>query len=309
MAGDFTAKHLPWYKENIVPDDELNYYLSTKKTGMWMTTGVYKYFTISPQTDLGNKLRVLCSGILMAKKIRRIPVNTWEQWKEFFVETDKLRCDGLKVDYILSEWIPGDYWYQFQNSEQKKWKSVKIEKIGGDFGVLRSLRLEKYQNILLETSLGGAIQSDHAGGDDKKELSQIYQEYFIVRDKYQDILDCMEDIDIGVYIQRGNFLKYFPESEQSLKEIVNWILRIFEDKENKSLVILGNDSEFISEIQGKIKEIEVIKLDLNFGKEMEFIHFLILAIKCKRIYGTPKYSMVREAGLFRGKFHYGEILS
>jgi len=35
VAGNFTAKHLPWYKESIVPDEEINYYNINTQCSFW----------------------------------------------------------------------------------------------------------------------------------------------------------------------------------------------------------------------------------------------------------------------------------
>lgn len=35
MAGDFTSKHLPWYKETIVPNEEIAYYNSKSSCSFW----------------------------------------------------------------------------------------------------------------------------------------------------------------------------------------------------------------------------------------------------------------------------------
>jgi hypothetical protein len=35
IAGDFTSKHLPWYKDNIVPDDEIVYYNKHSNCSFW----------------------------------------------------------------------------------------------------------------------------------------------------------------------------------------------------------------------------------------------------------------------------------
>lgn len=35
VAGDFSAKHLPWYKDSIVPDEEILFYNNNSKCSFW----------------------------------------------------------------------------------------------------------------------------------------------------------------------------------------------------------------------------------------------------------------------------------
>ena len=74
------------------------------------------------------------------------------------------------------------------------------------------------------------------------------------------------------------------------------------------MVCFSDDKDFIEEFRNSFN-IEVITITEKLESwELAFLEFLILAKKCKQIYGTPNSSFAEEAGLFYGKHHYNKIL-
>jgi len=291
-----------------------------------------KYLIISPQAGLCNRLRALCSGILVAKQTGRIPLHCWYPesgtsnipnvqeikklgFSDFFEPTEKLKLTTPNeislVDQVLTEWIPGDYWYTFQNTAQQRWSTVHRTKVNENLNILTT-NMNNDKVILLESSLSVKLDSDK---DDnfKNQLGKIYEEYFKPQKRFMDMLDTLPDIDIGFSIRRGDLLQYFPEARQEPNAILEWMFKLLKISDAKNICIFSEDHKFIAEFKNKLLEriqINIITLQNNIASwEMGYLEFLVLGIKCKKIYGTPKSSFAEEAGLFRSKFHYDTILT
>jgi len=342
VAGNFTTKHLPWYEDEKIPADELEYYLKTKNVGSWVRANVYaptpskRYLIISPQAGFGNRIRALCAGILVAKQTGRIPLHCWEagssnnkddashlkdikklSYSDYFEDTLPLATLDFKIDLVLTEWAPGDYWYTHQSTAQKKWNISRLVKVGTNLDILNNPELTNYQTILLETSLTTSLTEANGGcknlGIWRQELGKIYEEYFKPKKSFLDMLDALPDIDMGFSIRRGDLLQYFPEARQEPNAILEWMVKLLKIENSKNICIFSEDHKFIAEFKSKLLEriqVNIITLQNNIASwEMGYLEFLVLGIKCKKIYGTPMSSFAEEAGLFRSKFHYNKILT
>lgn len=343
VAGNFTAKHLPWYLAEKIPSEEREFYLKTKNTGAWVQSGIYtlppskRYLIISPQAGFGNRIRALCAGILLAKQTGRIPLYFWEPetgisnsshvsdikrlgWKDYFLQHNDFQQATLqnmpKVDAIFSEWAPGDYWYSFQYTAQQKWKSTKFNKVNLDLNILSSPEYINDEVVLLETSLCVSLSAQAGGCKNTEEfklaLSNIYKTYFEPTSYFSELLSKIPDIDIGISVRRGDLLQYFPEANQDPTAILKWCIGLIKNTEAKNIVIFSADSEFKDDFKAKLKNavsVNFIEVPNLKSWEQAFLEFLILAEKCTKIYGTPMSSFTEEAGLFRGKIHYSKILT
>jgi hypothetical protein len=125
--------------------------LKTETTG----TAKEKWLIISPHAGFGNRLRALCSGIVLAKQLGRTPVHAWfpegEEdvrmhaighhlrqtrrlgWSDYFAATKKFpaideerlrrECKSIKC---YTEWMPGDFWYGEQSRYQRRLANLGI---------------------------------------------------------------------------------------------------------------------------------------------------------------------------------------
>ena len=340
VAGDFTCKHLPWYQDDFMPKDELDYYVKNNLSSCWTPQIARnissRYLIISPQAGFGNRIRALCAGILLAKQINRIPVHAWipdsieSQYThlndikkrtlgDYFVQNNKLPMisENTKIDLVLSEWAPGDYWYQFQNSAQKRWPGNKFIKVQENLNFLSNPKYMNLDNIMLETTLIVKLNPKLGDSENQKkfqeDLSRVYMEYFEVPNKYSKVIEALSDIDLGISIRRGDHWKYFPEANQDPEVIMQWIIKLVQHHKAKKIAIFSEDHKFRDQFKSDLSEkinIEYIEIPSGFESwETGYLEFLALSSKCQRIYGTPMSSFAEEAGLFRGKFHYQKILS
>jgi glycosyltransferase involved in cell wall biosynthesis len=320
------------------------------------------YLIISPQAGFGNRIRALSAGIIAAKQTGRMPLHCWigkspsqfsnqeahlsdtdkSKFTDYFHSTiQEVSPDSFPfIDTVLTEWMPGEYWYAFQNSGQKLWNCTNLIKTGTDLSILKNESLLDKEAILLETTLVTKVDSIN---DQLRSL--VYRQYFGINIKYQLLLDQIPETQIGLSIRRGNHNSYFLEANQDPTEILKWTLSLIKTYNVETIAIFSEDhvfrNSFMLDLEKELKQIDreirftVINTkgpasNTSHGRgltrpsqsspqgefgvglkqwEIAYLEFLTLAIKCQKIYGTPKSSFAEEAGLFRGKFHYRTILS
>ena len=267
-----------------------------------------KILIISPQAGFGNRLRAFASGIAISLRENRKPYYLWKDTKhghlqnlmdftEFFEEKISKARKDIIIDEVLTEWMPGEYWYQFQSEGQREYNYKNIKKI-------RDIFVTDKTNVLLETSLTLDITDD--------QMMHVYKTYFKPRKYYMDMLfQIQNNIDIGISIRRGNLLQYFPEANQSIEDIISWINSSFL---GKTIIIFSDDKNFRNEVKKSLKNVTcLMNVEEIFptlrGYEVAFLEFLILSYNCEKIYGTPKSSFAEHASLFGGKKHYSTVLS
>jgi len=161
-----------------------------------------KWLIISPHAGFGNRLRAVCSGIVLAQQLGRTPVHAWlperEEdvrlhpvehhlretrrlgWDDYFVRTGKIaavdegrlrrECKSLRC---LTEWMPGDFWYAEQSRFQRRLGElgVAVDRVRVSHDVTAAV-LDAVDDtyLLLETSLGVRFTKPHGssntrGGD------------------------------------------------------------------------------------------------------------------------------------------------
>jgi hypothetical protein len=119
------------------------------------STAKKKWLVISPQAGFENRVRAMCSGILLAKQLGRTPVHAWlperdddvvthteiervrntrtRGWNDYFVATKKMRqfdVESLrrecKTITCYTEWMPGDFWYPAQSRCQRHLEALGV---------------------------------------------------------------------------------------------------------------------------------------------------------------------------------------
>lgn len=262
---------------------------------------------ISVQAGFGNRMRALASGIVIAKKENKIPYYIWKDFEhkhllnlrpfeDFFEPSiEKATKENVpEIDKIITEWLPGEGWYNLQSAGQKMWPDCKnITRFTNEYK-------ENANNVLIETSLTFDVTED--------EMITTFQEFFHPKHKYLDLLNKIPQLKIGISIRRGNLLEYFPEAIQDQSNIIDWISNNFKDS---SVVIFSDDWQFRDEVKNKVKNITIYEpIFDNLEKwEIAFMELLILSYKVDTVYGTPKSSFCEIAALIGGKKHYHTILS
>ena len=164
-----------------------------RKVAVTTATKGEKWLIISPQAGFGNRLRAMCSGILLAKKLGRKPVHAWlpeseeeevvrhtkvehlrqtcmRGWTDYFVahqkvpaidyETVRRECKTIKC---YTEWMPGEFWYAAQSRCQRHLAglgvTVDVVRLGEDATSL-VLKDSDAPYLLLETSLSVRASGD-----------------------------------------------------------------------------------------------------------------------------------------------------
>jgi len=222
-------------------------------------------------------------------------------------------CDR-EPEIIYTEWLPFDNWYSLQSFGQMKYikngNKSKLVKIVDD---LPEFQVE---TILIESSLkiNRYIYNNKLYQINKFDLTEIYQKYFIPKQKYKDALASIPNFDIGISIRKNeDFLQIYPESRYMFAP-GNLFLERFIGKllnDGSFLIIFSDDHIFRNELINKLLLIYPNKIYVpNFSFEdweQPLFEFLILAYKCDKIYGTKNSSFAEESSIFSGRYHYNII--
>lgn len=95
-----------------------------------------------------------------------------------------------------------------QSGAQRQWNGYELKQITNVFNGDKEC-------ILLETS--------HVLDVSNEELKKIYDKYFKPKQKFIEKLSIIPKINYCVHIRRGDFLKYFPDANESEEQIVNFL--------------------------------------------------------------------------------------
>lgn len=279
-----------------------------------------KKLIISPQGGLGNRLRAMCSALLVGEILNREVYSAWLPmtlgnspfshvkaiqeigFDNFFESRIPHPEENIVIDSCYSEWLPGDYWYVFQSFAQQKYNAKKISRLGSCADVLFE---DTSETILIETSLP-LILSGYSTKEWNKNLSLTYRKYFIPRAEYLERVYSLPCMDAGISIRRGEFLLYFAEARQEIPSIISWLLNL--KNTYKDIIIFSDEQQTRDYLNREtLSDRDFDRKGLN-PLEQGFVEFLILALRCSNIYGTPKSSFAFEASIY-GAVPYHEVLS
>jgi len=190
-----------------------------------------------------------------------------------------------KVNKVYTEWMPttNPYeWYNFQSYGQKLLQSQTALNLN-----LVHEKMDTSEDFLIETSFINNLSIT------KEDKTRIYNKYFIPRDEFLDEINKVEmnENTIGIVIRKGDFKKFFPETQIDDEIIMNWLNTI-----NSKIVFCSDDKEYEREIREKIKNAIIPNFN---GNDIDFLDFLLLS-KCNKIYGTKNSSFGEEASYFGG---------
>lgn len=280
-----------------------------------------KSLIISPSAGMCNRLRTICSAIVLGEYLNRRIYHAW------FIETDNnfiahhqphvkdmqsISLDNLfitqlemvdkdiLVDNCYTEWLSGEYWNKYQSIAQRNLKVKNpFKKIHTNVDVLLD---DESDVILIETSLELYLSKYKDEWENK--MVEAYQKYFTPLPKYYNIITNLPPKDIAIHMRRTDHLWYVKEANYNLDDVIEWIKKMNGDK-----VVLCDDLDAKKYVCEKLG----ISSDIDVGKELSrweiaFIEFLYMAYKCKKIYGTIGSSFSKQASLLNN-VPYGLILS
>ena len=286
---------------------------------------------ISPQAGLANRLRAINSALILAEISERRLLHCWHPirpghgqahvnliqqcgFEEFFLANEHISAasKGGTVDEVISEWGPGDYWFQQQSSGQQYFNKYATSR---STNVAARILHSGATSILLETTLR-TWPTDHQGIDIR--LPSGHAKYAAIdaykklspRPEYLELLQKVPQSTIGIHLRVGDLLKYCPEARQNLDEVAAWIHRL--SSPNQNIAIFADDSRVLGSL-GLTPDMAAFNnevhrhLDNLLPAQKAFASLLYLAHKCHVIYGTPGSSFSQEASLFGAK-KYGMIL-
>lgn len=255
---------------------------------------------ISPQAGYGNRIRSICSAMLIARQTNRTLYLLWStqedensftkdfmqmksrDWSSYFKPNNNLleinsSSTDLRCNYIFSEWLPNNkQWYPRQSGGQKffldKNPLIPLLPISKNEKCLCS----PIHTILIETSKRIVLDPKYGGCGDQlefdKEMSKIYQMNFIPQDKYIAYMREIPEYNIGISIRRASFELYFNDKCTSKSRIIIWILSLLSKtikSNNPTIIIFSDDHQFRDEIiytliaKFKIKSNYLPKLPIN----------------------------------------------
>ncbi|CAH6420323.1 Hypothetical protein UVM_LOCUS117 [uncultured virus] len=207
---------------------------------------------ISPQAGFANRLRTLCSGVVLARLLGRRPMYYWPGgepslpndpahvvdmrrcgWSVFFAlppEDERFSAatpDNVPaVDGLLSEWLPGERWYPHQCSAAKAWPSAPLlGRLGTNADLLFAKPYCDLEVLMVETSL--QLTTTVSKGADvswwEARMGEVYRELFLPQPRFRELLSAVPTVDVAVHVRRGDLLWYFEKARQSAQDIVDWL--------------------------------------------------------------------------------------
>jgi hypothetical protein len=175
-----------------------------------------KILIISPQAGFSNRIRAICSAIVLGKYLNRKVYHAWlkeedvryishiEDVREIqqFSFGDIFEENNIEpfynieenINICFTEWLPGQFWYPQQSSAYRKFgNSCEIRHVDNDADELEKCDLPV---ILLETSL--IVKLKKYEDLWKKEMSDVYQKFFQINKKYSNKYTKNINIDIDI---------------------------------------------------------------------------------------------------------------
>ena len=264
-----------------------------------------KTLIIAPNAGFCNRLRSMVSAIYLSEKLEMNIEHLWigmqyncyngniqnihDKSFEYFFEEKIKRCDYTdkinKVRKVYTEWFPNISWHKYQSYGQKMLRS----------SVLLSLHLvneemDATEDFLIETSYINNLKIT------KQDKFRIYNNFFTPRANFLDEISKINEIDentIGIAIRKGDFKKYFPETQIDDEIILKWIKSM-----NCKIFFCSDDREYTKKMRNIIKNSIIPNFNVSEDDE-DFLEFILLS-KCVKIYGTEKSSFSEEASYFGG---------
>jgi hypothetical protein len=282
-----------------------------------------KLLIVSPQGGFGNRLRTLCSALVLGKYLNRKVYHLWINqeitdkknkhsishlsnisnvldmqkisFSNIFDEKYyQLMPSDIKIDICFSEWLSSDYWFQYQSSGYRNFgNNCDIIHIGDNADMLLNCN---HNVILLETS--HIVKLSKYNKCWENEIENMYKSHFHFLEKYRNRFT--QNIDVGISIRCLQlFLVYFPESYVKEDDIIVWINKI--KSSGKSVIIFSDDENVRKHIQNSTCFFNDFDRTGLCKYEEGIIEFMILSQNCKHIYGTCKSSFAEEAAKFGSK--------
>lgn len=265
-----------------------------------------KKLIISPQAGFGNRMRALCSGILLGKFLNREVYHYWvsdfpnsnigyiNELKsinfDYIFEPIIPIWDGSHINLCLSEWLPGDGWYYSQSTAQSRLQFDRVVKLSSIEDIINC----EEESILLETSLIYKIGSiidfwDHL-------MIDVYKKNFTIKKKWLDIIDNIPSYKNGIWIRRGDFLSHFSEANIEYNFLIDYINNI-----SGSKIILSDDKEYRDRVRASTSSLSDYLEMSNVDKSI--VDFFILS-RSDNVYGTTLSSFAKQAALFGNKPYF-----
>jgi len=282
-----------------------------------------KILIISPQAGFGNRLRALCSGLVLGKYLNRKVYHLWFN-QEIIDKQNKHSTSHLsnisnildmqkisfgdifdekyyqsmpldiKIDICFSEWLSIHYWYDSQSFGYRNFgNNCEIIQIGDNADMLLNCN---HNVILLET--GHIVKLSKYSHCWENEMENMYKNHFYFLEKYTNRFT--QNIDVGISIRCSpEFLFYYPESYVNQNDIIEWINKI--KSSGKSVIIFSDDENVRKYIQNSTCFLNDFDRSGLCKYEEGIVEFIILSQNCKHIYGTHNSSFAQEAAKFGGK--------
>ena len=279
-----------------------------------------KILIISPNGGFGNRLRTLCSGLVLGKYLNRKVYHVWfnqeiidknnilylsdipnvfdmqkisfgDIFDEKYYQSMPL---DIKIDICFSEWLSNYYWYQTQSFGYRNFgNNCEINIINNNADILLNC---EHNVILLET--GHIVKLSKYSYCWENEMENMYKNHFYFLEKYTNRFK--QNIDIGISIRCSPiFLHYFPESHVNQNDIIE-LINHFKNS-GKSVIIFSDDENVRKYIQNSTCFLNDFDRSGLCKYEEGIIEFIILSQNCKHIYGTRNSSFAEEAAKFGGK--------
>jgi hypothetical protein len=257
---------------------------------------------LSPCGGFGNRIRSLCGGVIVAKRLGLRIEHLWDgrEYKtaahysghfqhiqevhdlgfEHFFEPRISRYLGKSILTYYNPWQKNDFWFEYQNYAYKKLNFTHINNLSADTKINGSACIET-------TRIPFAISNE--------EYTDTYKEFFIPHERYTKQLPTLQENTIGISIRnKYDFRFYFSDGILEECDLIPFL-----QKFEEPVVLFSDEKEYATHLRTFLKNPVEIPFEREDAKDRNFLEFLTLA-NCSHIYGTKNSSFAEEAALFRG---------
>lgn len=258
---------------------------------------------ISPCGGFGNRIRTLCGGVILAKRLGLKLEHLWDGgeyktaahysghlhhlqyvhdvgFEHYFESTIPKYTDSPLTEYY-NQWNLNDFWFIYQNYAYKKLMFTTLNILSPDTVISsRAVCIEASKIPMAFTN---------------EEYTEAYKEYFIPRDNFLIQLPPLQDTTIGISVRnKYDFRFYFSDCILEECDLIPFLQQF-----DAPVVLFSDEKDYAKHLRTFLKHPVNIPFEQDDVKDKDFLEFLLLS-KCSHVYGTKLSSFAEEAALFGG---------
>lgn len=263
----------------------------------------------APNGGFGNRIRAIRTTCYLSEQLGMTAAHVWtgsqhtcafphiqaihdRSFEYFFHGPMKPYSSEMgPISTCYSEWLPGYYWYPFQNYGQK---------------LLNIQDVRPHDQIPSDPCPSFMVETSHAFIPmTPTESHRIYSTYCVPNERFTSQLapTVQETKTIGISIRKNaDFMQYFAESRLHEEQFIHTLQQL-----PCPIVLFSDDKVYQREMRQQIQHPVhcAFETEDQCPEDLAFLEFLTLS-RCSHIFATKDSSFAFEAALFGG-IPYGTL--